>query len=122
MARPDWPGFLLMIRDATLIDRLLILLRRRSEVLIEGDSMLPILSSGDRVVVDPHSEVTSGDIVVAFHPYKKSVSVVKRVAEVLPDGRFYLLGENPAESSDSRQFGSITREDIYGKVVARIRK
>src|SRR4051794_8082297 len=89
------PGFFMMLRNATLTDRILVLLRRRSEILIEGDSMLPVLESGDRVVVDPAAKLSEGDIVVAFHPYKKSVSIVKRIAEVLPDGRFVLLGDNP---------------------------
>jgi len=111
-----------MIPEATLYDRILILLRRRSEVLIAGDSMLPVLASGDRVVVDPSAEITAGDIVVAFHPYKASVSVVKRVDEILPDGRVILIGENLAESTDSRHFGTLPAKAIFGKVVARIRR
>ena len=83
--------------------------------------MLPILSSGDRVVVDPSSIPVVGDIVVAYHPYKRSVSIVKRVVDILPNGRFVLLGENLDDSTDSRQFGSIAGKDIYGKVVSRLR-
>jgi nickel-type superoxide dismutase maturation protease len=111
-----------MIRDATLFDRLLIMLRRRSEILIEGDSMLPVLAGGDRVVVDPSASLSAEDIVVAYHPYKKNVSIVKRIAEVRADGRLVLLGENLSESTDSRHFGSVGAKEIYGKVVARIRR
>ena len=109
------------VPDAGIIDRLMVLLRRHAEVRIEGDSMLPVLSGGDRVVVDPSSVPAVDDIVVAYHPYKKSVSIVKRVVEILPDGRYVLLGDNLDESTDSRSFGSIAAKDIFGKVVSRLR-
>jgi nickel-type superoxide dismutase maturation protease len=110
-----------MIPDASLIDHLYILIGWRANIRIEGPSMLPALAHGDRVVVDPSAEPKKGDIVVAYHPYKKNVSIVKRIVDILPDGRFVLLGENLDESTDSRQFGTIARKDIFGKVVARIR-
>jgi nickel-type superoxide dismutase maturation protease len=109
-----------MIPDATIIDHLYILLGWRANIRIEGPSMLPVLSHGDRVVVDPSAKPEKGDIVVAYHPYKKNVSIVKRIVDILPDGRYVLLGENLDESTDSRQFGTIAGKDIFGKVVARI--
>ena len=110
------------VPDAGMIDRVMLIIGRRAGILIEGDSMLPILASGDRVVVDPSAIPVIGDIVVAYHPYKKSVSIVKRIVDILPDGRFVLLGENLDDSTDSRAFGSVAAKDIYGKVVSRIRK
>jgi nickel-type superoxide dismutase maturation protease len=99
----------------------MLLVGRHVGIRIEGDSMLPVLSNGDRVVVDPSSTPVIGDIVVAYHPYKRSVSIVKRIVDILPDGRYVLLGENLDGSTDSREFGSIAAKDIYGKVVSRIR-
>ena len=110
------------VPDAGMIDRVMLIIGRHAGILIEGDSMLPILASGDRVVVDPSAIPVIGDIVVAYHPYKKSVSIVKRIVDILPDGRFVLLGENLDDSTDSRAFGSVAAKDIYGKVVSRIRK
>ena len=109
------------VPDAGIIDRLMLVLGRRAGILIAGDSMLPALADGDRVVVDPSSDTAVGDIVVAYHPYKKSVSIVKRVVDILPDGRFVLVGDNLSESTDSREFGSVAAADIFGKVVSRIK-
>ncbi len=36
---------------------------------------------------------------------------------IVPDGQYFALGDNSANSFDSRYFGSIPREAIYGKVV-----
>jgi signal peptidase I len=44
---------------------------------------------------DPHSEL---------QPY------------VVPEGHYYLLGDNPAESSDSRTLGAIPASEICGRV------
>ena len=109
------------VPDAGIIDHLMVLLRRHASSRIEGDSMLPVLSDGDRVVVDPLSTPAVGDIVVAYHPYKKSVSIVKRVVEIMPAGSFILIGDNLDESTDSRSFGAIAADDIFGKVVSKFR-
>ena len=55
-----------MIPDATFIDHLYILLGWRVNIRVEGPSMLPVLSDGDRVVVDPSAKPAKGDIVVAL--------------------------------------------------------
>lgn len=89
----------------------------RKIFLIEGDSMLPVLKNGDLVLINPNAEIAVGDIVLARHPFKKSVKIIKRVAEILPDEKYFLLGDNPSESSDSRSFGAIRAEDILGKAV-----
>ena len=86
---------------------------------VEGDSMLPTLKNGDNVLVDTNAAVGPGDIVVAHHPYKASVKMIKRVTAV-EQGRFVLHGDCLAESSDSRSFGSISRHEIAGKVVCRV--
>jgi nickel-type superoxide dismutase maturation protease len=88
---------------------------------IEGDSMLPTLKPGDRVLIDERSSLSVGDIAVVRHPFKTSVKIVKRVESIQKDGSVSLIGDNPEESSDSRGFGSIKREDIIGQVVFRLR-
>jgi len=104
--------------EANFKDKILLLMNRRSAYCVEGDSMLPTLKSGDMVLADPRAEITTGDIVVADHPYMRSVKLVKRVGSINSDGRYVLMGDNPQASTDSRSFGSIAKRDIKGKVVS----
>ncbi len=101
-------------------DRINLIFRRVYGVRVEGDSMAPSLHSGDCVLIDPKASVEPGDIVLAQHPYKSSVRILKRLSSVEPDGRIFLSGDNSDESTDSRSFGSISRSDVLGKVVARL--
>jgi nickel-type superoxide dismutase maturation protease len=91
----------------------------RIGVTVAGESMTPSLNIGDRLVVDPRTSVRASDVVLAKHPFKKSVRILKRVSSIGPNGRIFLSGDNPSESSDSRVFGTVSGESIIGKVVAR---
>lgn len=85
--------------------------------------MLPILKPGEEVLVDTRAYRRAtprpGDIVVAQHPFQRDLQLVKRVNARLEDGRFCLGGDNPAESTDSRSFGPVAREQILGRVTSR---
>ncbi len=98
-----------------------LIFRRAYGMRVEGDSMLPSLRSGDRVLIDPNASVQPGDVVLTRHPYKSSVRILKRLTSIEPDGRIYLSGDNPEDSTDSRSFGSISSSDILGKVIARLK-
>ena len=89
---------------------------------VEGDSMLPDLKEGDLVLINPQAELQIGDIVLARHPFKQSVKIIKRVSEILSGERYFLVGDNLAESSDSRSFGAISAKDILGKAEARLNR
>lgn len=93
---------------------------RRQAFLVDGDSMLPTLKSGDAVLVDKKAKVKVGDLVLAEHPYKSSVKLVKRVTDIAPDG-YVISGDNPAESTDSRAFGAVSIESILGRVVCKLK-
>jgi nickel-type superoxide dismutase maturation protease len=88
---------------------------------VEGDSMFPALKDGDLVLINPYADLQIGDIVLAQHPFKQSVKIIKRITEILPGERYILLGDNLPESSDSRSFGAIAAKDILGKAEARIK-
>jgi nickel-type superoxide dismutase maturation protease len=93
----------------------------REIFLVQGDSMLPGLKNGDVVLVDPSAELKTGDIVLARHPFKKSVQIIKRIKEISPENRYFLVGDNLEESTDSRSFGAIQAKDILGKAVCRLK-
>ena len=109
--------------SSNLQELLLFVLRRRQRVRIAGNSMLPLLKHGDEVFVDGRAywavNPAVGDVVVAWHPTKPHFKIIKRVRAVQPDGACFLLGDNPAESSDSRQFGLVSAENIIGRVTSR---
>ena len=85
--------------------------------------MKPVLNQGDQILVDPDAyrdhPPAVGDIVVARHPYRTDVTLVKRVAKVLIDERYQLEGDNMIGSTDSRNFGSISRKNLLGQVTSR---
>jgi len=111
------------LEDISLKEFLLWLLRRRRRFRITRNSMIPLLQPGDEVLLNPQAYRQAlprpGDIVVASHPYQRDLQVVKRVAQTIEDGRYFLEGDNPAESSDSRSFGPVRLEQIQGQITSR---
>jgi len=108
------------MRQPNWTERLLYLLGRRIAFLVQGDSMAPALSDGDTVLIDPRAAIAVGDIVLADHPYKSSVTILKRVSGIETDGRVSLIGDNDTESTDSRTFGPISIKSIVGRVECRL--
>lgn len=82
--------------------------------------MLPTLAPGDHVFVHPRAPCRPGDIIVARHPLKRDVVVIKRLARVTETGRCVLASDNPDEGSDSRTFGAVAPGLVVGRVVARV--
>ncbi len=81
---------------------------------VSGNSMLPTLKEGQDILVwcwFYNPEV--GDIVALK---KSGKEMVKRIS-ARTGGKFFCLGDNPKESTDSRSFGAITQNEIIGKVI-----
>jgi nickel-type superoxide dismutase maturation protease len=89
---------------------------RRVEV--AGDSMLPALHPGDRLLVRRQGRIRPGDVVAVVDPRLASRTMVKRVAGVGPAG-VTVLGDNPAASTDSRTLGPVARSAVRGRVFYR---
>ena len=93
------------MQDSNFKELLLWLIRLRRRFRVTGASMFPLLTAGDEVLVDPRAYRQQppqiGDIVVAQHPTQADLQIIKRVAQVMGDGRFHLQGDNANESSDS---------------------
>lgn len=107
--------------NANFVDIALLLFDYRTRYRVEGNSMLPLLKEGDQVVVDENAKVEIGDIVIAAHPFKKNVEMIKRIENIGDDGKYFLIGDNTDESSDSRTFGAVSVEYIKGKVISRLK-
>ena len=91
---------------------------------VTGESLSPFFLEGDFVVVSKIPfvlrKVKSGDIVVFRHPVYGTM--IKKVERISPDGEeIFVLGTHP-ESTDSRQFGSLHRNQLIGKVIWHIGK
>ena len=90
-------------------------------VVVRGRSMLPALSAGERVLFDLLAYVLEGpevgDIVLARHPARAGVRMIKRVAqgEGLDPDYYWLLGDNAEDSTDSRTLGVFRRDDIVAR-------
>jgi len=83
---------------------------------IAESSMEPTLRSGDFVLVNTLARPKVGDVIVARHPTEEKL-LTKRVAEISSPTKIFVLGDNAAQSQDSRHFGEIDRELVVGKVL-----
>jgi signal peptidase I len=104
-------------------------------MLVEGESMEPMLASGQVVMVNRLAygvrspfPVKSGrrylvrwkapsenDVVVFWTPLGELA--VKRIYSLLPGERFIALGDNSLQSYDSRAYGPVLFDNIIGKVL-----
>jgi len=88
--------------------------------------MRPGLEPGDEVLVYPGAyrwrSPRPGQVVLARHPWRTDVLLIKRIERVEHSGALFLRGDNPegAASTDSRSFGAVPRSHLLGRVVARL--
>jgi len=86
-------------------------------VLISGESMWPTFADGDEVFFESFNgqRLEIGDIVVANHPFKSNLNVVKRIAGIDHNDKIHLEGDNPdpLSSEDGHNFGPVNKEGIY---------
>ena len=90
--------------EASFYEIALVFLGSRHKYICEGKSMNPTLRDGEVVLVDRAAKIEVGDIVVARHPVEQTSELVKRVARINEHGHYFLVGDNPEDSNDSRHF------------------
>ena len=106
---------------------------------VEGESMAPALMPGDWVLVVRPRRIRRGDVVVLEDPRTPGFELVKRIVGlpgdrlevtgtweagdvagvVLGAGEYWVKGDAPERSTDSRTFGPVRRERIRGVVLVR---
>jgi nickel-type superoxide dismutase maturation protease len=91
---------------------------------VTGESLSPFFLEGDFVVVSKIPfvlrRIRAGDIVVFKHPAYGTM--IKKVDHLSTDGNeVFVLGTHQ-ESTDSRQFGPLSRRQLIGKVIWHIKK
>jgi nickel-type superoxide dismutase maturation protease len=81
--------------------------------------MEPALRPGDWLLVRRTRRIRPGQIVLARHPARPGMLVVKRAARLVDDG-WWLTSDNPqAGAVDSGRFGAVPPALIVGRVLAR---
>lgn len=84
--------------------------------------MSPLLQPGNEILIDPNAYRKSlpklNDIVVTKHPLKPQITIVKRITAIDDRSDYFLTGDNLADSTDSRHWGSVKSQDLLGKVTS----
>lgn len=84
-------------------------------VLVRGPSMVPTVRSGDALLIHRGATIRPGDLVVARFRARPDLLVIKRAVH-RQDGGWWLLGDNPLVTDDSRAHGVA---DVIGRVLVR---
>ncbi|MFH0820714.1 MAG: nickel-type superoxide dismutase maturation protease [Candidatus Peregrinibacteria bacterium] len=106
------------LKKAGFKEMLLWALGQRRRFRVEGDSMLPLLKSGDEVLINPSGALSVGDIVVCRHPIQSDITIIKQI-EAIEGDRIVLTGLNENSSSDSYIFGFVDQKLIIGLVTSK---
>ena len=97
-----------------------------SRVRLDGASMLPTLFPDDWALVVSPRRFKVGDVVVVEHPGRPGYEMVKRVIgapgdivgeRMLGSDEWWVEGDRPDASTDSRHFGPVSTGELKGKVV-----
>lgn len=92
--------------------------------IVRGSSMSPTYNEGDRLFVShiPYllSPPKTNDVVIVKDP-RTSRLLLKRITKIKSDA-YFVTGDNPKVSTDSRTFGEVARKSIIGKVLFRYKK
>ena len=97
---------------------------------VQGPSMRPTLAHDDIIVVEPRAyrrrRPESGHIVVAEPSKWGTRPVIKRIGSqetedlFAEEAAFFLVGDSTQSSTDSRALGTVSKQEIIGRVRLRL--
>ena len=91
-------------------------------VTVAERSMEPALRPGDWLLVWRTRRLRAGQIVLARHPGRPDLLILKRAARRV-DGGWWLESDNPDVGAvDSHRFGAVPGDLIEGRVLGRYRR
>ncbi len=85
--------------------------------------MSPTIQSGQIVLANRLSyllKLPAIQDVVALKDPRDGKILIKRIVKI-KNKKYFVMGDNKSESTDSRAFGWITKKDIIGKVVHQLK-
>jgi signal peptidase I len=94
---------------------------QRGDIIVFTDPVSPDRKLIKRVIGLPGEtiEITNGEVLInqqlLDEPYLEDPGNSSRPATILPDGEYFVLGDNRNNSSDSRSWGTLPRDRIVGK-------
>ncbi len=87
-------------------------------VSVIGPSMEPALRNGDWLLCRRTRRLRAGEVAVMRHPQRPDLVIVKRLVR-RGAGGWWVLGDHPEASDDSRQFGEVPDSCMIGRVMFR---
>ncbi|GDX32662.1 hypothetical protein LBMAG15_15970 [Actinomycetes bacterium] len=88
-------------------------------VQIIGPSMAPAMRTGDYWVVWRTKRLRPGNAVLLHHPLRPDLLIVKRLVAQPEPGWWWVEGDDPVISDDSRSFGPVSATAVVGRVTFR---
>ena len=86
---------------------------------IVGHSMEPTFNPGDVVLISSFPYILRNPMVGDLIVLKREKYIIKRI-EKIKENKFFVVGDNKKESTDSRKFGWVSRNEIVGKIILKI--
>lgn len=76
---------------------------------------------GDMIAIKDGRLYRNGIMLLEFYIREEHWKADDRTV-VLQDGQYFLLGDNRNHSTDSRSFGTVPSDDIFGRVILRLQR